>query len=92
MGILSSKKPCCSIGCLTTKWLAALLLFVVTIAALVGIFETHIVAASVEPTRYALQFGSTGGSLAILAFTVSLLAWMKHMVAIMKRCEVCNGK
>lgn len=65
------------------KWIVALALFLVTIASLVGIYQTHIVAGGA-------QFGSTSGSLAILAFTVSVVAWTRQMMACMSRdCEVC---
>ena len=88
MSLLSSKKskPQCSAGCLITKWVVALLLLLVSIAAGMGIYQTHIVAGGA-------QFGSTSGSLAIIAFTISVMAWSKQMVCCMKNsCEVCMQK
>ncbi len=85
MSILSSKKSKmqCSPACVIVKWVVALALFLVSIASLVGIYQTHVVAGGA-------QFGSTSGSLAILAFTASVFAWTRQMALCMKKeCDVC---
>ncbi len=84
MSILSKKsKSCCSVPCTVVKWAVALLLLIVTIASLVGIYQTHVVAGGA-------QFGSTSGSLAILAFVASVVSWTRQMCKCMaKDCEVC---
>ncbi len=75
----------CSTPCIVSKWATAILLFLTSIAALIGVYETHVVSGGV-------QFGSTSGSLAILAFTVSIMAWGKKMVCCMsKTCEACDA-
>ena len=86
MSLLSKKpKPQCSAGCTVMKWVVALLLLLVTIAAGFGIYQTHIVPKGV-------QFGGTDGSLAILAFTISLIAWSRQMASCMRQgCEVCGS-
>ena len=85
MSILSSKKSKmqCSPACVIVKWVVALALFLVSIASLVGIYQTHVVAGGA-------QFGSTSGSLAILAFTASVFAWTRQMALCMtKECAFC---
>jgi hypothetical protein len=86
MSLLSSKKSkasVCSPACVIVKWVVALALFLVSIASLVGIYQTHVVAGGA-------QFGSTSGSLAILAFTASAFAWTRQMALCMKKeCDVC---
>ncbi len=85
MSLLSSKKSKsqCSTPCVIMKWAVALLLLLVTIASLVGIYQTHIVAGGA-------QFGSTSGSLAIIAFVASVMGWSRQMGKCMgKGCEVC---
>jgi len=88
MGLLSSKKRSgCRTGCIIMKWLIALLLFIVTVAALLGVYATHVLNL---PGGVGLQFGSTSGSLAILAFVASVTVWVKHMIRLGKPCEVCK--
>ena len=92
MGLFSSKKSSgCAAGCVFMKWLVALLLFIVTIAALIGVYETHVIVRE-GATDILLQFGSTSGSFAIIAFTIALMAWVKTMIAIGKGCEVCKKR
>lgn len=65
------------------KWAVALLLFIVTVASLVGIYQTHVIAGGA-------QFGSTSGSLAILAFVASLMSWSGQMCKCLGQdCEAC---
>lgn len=90
MALLAKKKSdTCSTGCLVTKWVLCLLLLVVSVAALVGVYETHIIIGT-DPARFAVQFGSTSGSLSIIAFVLASVAWMKHMICCMGPCEVCS--
>jgi len=81
----------CSAGCVTVKWLLALLYFVAAAAALVGVYETHIVTSS-DGARTLLQFGSTSGSLAIIAFCIAATLWKKQMAGCMGKCEICSSK
>ncbi len=89
MALMGKKKDSCSTSCLVTKWALCLLLLLVTAASIVGVYETHIIIGT-DPARFALQFGSTSGSLAIIAFVMSSVAFMKHMVCCMSPCEVCS--
>jgi hypothetical protein len=83
---LMSKKQSCPLGCVLTKWIVCALLILAAAAALVGMYETHILGLA--PVR--LQFGSTSGSLAILAFSVAVVSAMKQLVCCMSKCEVCS--
>lgn len=90
MAIMSKKKgDTCSTGCLVTKWAVCLLLLLVAIAALIGVYETHVMMGT-DPARFAVQFGSTSGSLAIMAFVMASVSCMKHLMCCMAPCEVCN--
>lgn len=87
MALLSKKKTdTCSTGCLVTKWVLCLLLLLIAIAALIGVYQTHVL--DLAPVR--VQFGSTSGSLAIIAFVASSVACMKHMISCMGSCAVCS--
>jgi hypothetical protein len=90
MSLMSKKKSdSCSVGCLIIKWVLGILLFVVTVAALIGVYETHVIIGA-DPARMAIQFGSTSGSFSIIAFVLSSVALMKHMVCCMSSCQVCS--
>ncbi len=94
MALLSKKQPSgCSTGCMIGKWIVAVLLLLTSLAALVGVYQTHVVSVGADVSHMALQFGSTSGSLAIIAFTISVMAWGKKMACCMsKSCDVCSGK
>lgn len=91
MALLSKKQTiCCSTVCTAFKWIVCVLLLLTTIAALFGVFQTHVIIGS-DPSRMAIQFGSTSGSLAIIAFVISITAWGKKMSCCMSgSCEVCK--
>lgn len=82
-----TKGTCCSPACALMKWVVCVLLFVATVAAAVGTYQTHVLMGG-ETLRF--QFGSTSGSLAIIAFTIATMAWVKQMVCCMSECEVCS--
>ncbi len=90
MALLSKKQAGCSTGCMIGKWIVAAALLLVAVAALIGVYQTHVVTGS-DSSRVMIQFGSTSGSLAIIAFVVSVMAWCKKMVACMSgSCEMCK--
>ncbi len=90
MAILSKKHAGCSTSCTVGKWIVCLLLLLVAVAALVGVYQTHVIVGT-DPARFAIQFGSTSGSLSILAFVVAVMAWGKKMSCCMSgTCEVCK--
>lgn len=78
MSILHKDRPCAA--CLVVKWVVAVLLFLATIAAFVGMYKTH-----VTPTG--LTFTTTQGALYLLAFSATVSLWVKHM----KGCCKCGG-
>ncbi|MDD5103808.1 MAG: hypothetical protein PHX93_05420 [Candidatus Peribacteraceae bacterium] len=66
-------KSCsCSGACTAVNWIICLLLFLTTITAFVGVYRSHF-------GLNGMTFGSTNGSLALLAFIVSLTMWSKWM-------------
>lgn len=87
MALMSKKTSKCSLGCMISKWIVCVLLLLVAVAALIGVFETHVMTGSTG--EMFLQFGSTSGSFAILAFAVSVSAAMKQLIGCMSKCEVC---
>ncbi|MDP7247181.1 MAG: hypothetical protein QF741_00990 [Candidatus Peribacteraceae bacterium] len=50
------------------------------LASLAGIYETHFVGAGAT-------FGTTGASLAIIAFAITSHLWIKSMACCMASCE-----
>ena len=83
---LLAKKQTCSMPCMVIKWTVCALLFLAAVAALVGVFQTHII--DLAPVR--IQFGSTSGSLSIIAFAIAIMAWGKKMACCMGKCEICT--
>ncbi len=92
MALLSKKQTSsCSVCCKVCKWIVMLLLLCTSIAALLGVYQTHVVTGS-DASRMMIQFGSTSGSLAIIAFVASVLAWGKKMACCMgKSCDSCKA-
>ncbi|MDD5056016.1 MAG: hypothetical protein PHZ00_07180 [Candidatus Peribacteraceae bacterium] len=93
MSLLKKKQPAasCSVGCVITKWIVAVLLFVAVVMAAIGIVQTHVVVDA-NGSFQAVQFGSSAGSLAIIAFSVALLGWVKQMTGCLGKCDVCSLK
>lgn len=75
--------------CKSLKWTVTVLFFLVSVAALVGVYQTHVLLSS-DGARMSMQFGTTSGSLAIMAFVAAVTCWMKQMVSCMTSCEVCS--
>lgn len=63
--------------CVFTKWVVCILLFVAAVAALVGVYETHVMTSS--EGAMVLQFGTTSCSLALIAFVLTVLGWVKSL-------------
>jgi len=89
MSFLKKQKGQCSPMCMGVKWLLALFLFLAAVASLIGVYETHVLIGA-DPDRFMMQFGSTSGSLAILAFAISATCFMKQVLRCMGPCEVCS--
>jgi len=56
--------------CTVVQWVVMALLFLATLAALVGVYKAHFLSTGAT-------FGTTSGSLALVAFTLSLTLWAK---------------
>lgn len=69
-------------ACLVLHLLAAGLLLFVTLLSFMGLFLAHVDAQG-------LAFGTTAGSLSILAFSVSLMLFLHHLRSCMAPCEMC---
>ncbi len=88
MALLSKKQPTCSTGCMIGKWIVAILLLIVSLASLVGVYQTHVVMGA--GSTMALQFGSTSGSLSIIAFAISTSVLVKKLASCMNgSCDIC---
>lgn len=55
-----------------TRYLGCILYFLATVAALMGVYQTHFGIGT-------MNFGSTSASLALIAFAISLHLWIKCM-------------
>lgn len=79
----SKKKGVHSPECMALHVVVMLLLLFVAIASSVGVYMAHV-------TAQGLVFGAPAGSLAILAFVGSVLAFVKALKCCMAPCEVCS--
>ena len=77
----------CHPAYMVLRWVMCALLLLVAIGALVGVYQTHVLM-SADTLR--LQFGSTSGSLAIIAFAAASMSLMKQFVKCMGPCEICS--
>ena len=67
-------------GCKALVGVVALLTTLTTIATLIGVYSTHMVAG-------VWKFGTVDGSLALIAFLVSVMCWLK----LVKKMCPCKG-
>ena len=80
------KKKATHMGaCLALHVVVAVLLFVASIAALLGVYKAHMLSSG-------FVFGTTSGSLALLAFAVSLSLCMYQLKCCVTKCEACMVK
>lgn len=68
--------------CLILHLIAAGLLLFVTLLSLLGVFLSHVDAQG-------LVFGTSAGSLSILAFSATLVLFLQHLRNCMTPCEIC---
>lgn len=65
---------CCSggrcAGCKFVVVIVALLTTITTVATFIGVWQTHMTAEG-------WSFGTTNGSLAVIAFVASIMCWLK---------------
>ena len=73
--------------CMACHAVVAIMLFAASLASLLGLVAAHIDVELGMPV-----FGTVSGSLALLAFGVSLTLWMHAMRAWMTDCEACGTK
>ena len=68
-------------GCKALTAIVALLSTLTTIATAIGVYQTHL-------TDQGWMFGTANGSLAVLAFIVSIMCWLK----LVKKMCPCGKK
>ena len=85
----SKKKNPHDACCMACHVIVAFLLFLASIASLVGVVMAHYSMRS-----GILAFGSMTGSLSLIALAVCLAIWMHAMKKCMVGCDMCgtNGK
>ncbi len=69
-------------ACMVLHLVVAGLLLFASIAAFVGVYKAHVLVDG-------LVFGTSGGSLSLLAFAVCLSLWMYQMKCCATPCEAC---
>ena len=68
-------------GCKVMTGIVTLLVTVMTVAALIGVWMTHMTAEG-------WMFGTPNGSLSVIAFVVSVMCWLK----LVKKMCPCGSK
>ena len=72
-------------ACMVLHVVVSVILFIAAVAAVMGVYKAHVLSNG-------LAFGTTSGSLAIVALAVVLHVWMKQMIACVTKCEACGVK
>ncbi|MEK7591747.1 MAG: hypothetical protein AAB489_06140 [Patescibacteria group bacterium] len=80
------KKKASHLGvCLALHVVVAILLFVAAVAAVMGVYKSHVLSSG-------LVFGTTSGSLSLLALSVTLAVWAYQTKCCVTKCDACNVK
>ncbi len=79
-----AKKMHHTTGCLVVQIIVTALLFLAMIAALVGVYMAHVLPAG-------LMFGTSSGSLSLIAFVATTLGLQKQIKVLASKCE-CTAK
>ena len=83
--------------CMVCHLVVAVLLFLASLAALVGVIMSHysgMLLAQDNGQSSMMLFGTNAGSLSLIAFSVTTAIWVQSLKACMMGCEACgtNGK
>ena len=78
-----AKKTSHNLSCLVGHLVVAFLFLLVTIASFVGVYMTHV-------SQDHVTFGTSGGSLALLAFAVNLGFLVNALKECWRKCEICK--
>lgn len=76
----SNKVGCSCSACTSCGYVTAAFLGLATIASLLGVYKAHFLSTG-------LAFGTTSGSLALIAFAITLVAFSKAVHS----CCPCSG-
>ena len=83
--LFNKKKNPHEASCFICHIIIAILLFLSTIAAVLGVIMAHY-----DPRQMTLVFGSNADSLSLIAFVLCVTLWMKSMKSCMSGCEACG--
>ncbi len=72
-------------GCMIVHTILAVLLLLATLTSLIGVYKAHVLADG-------LTFGTTTGSLSLIAFAITVVVFKKVMKSCCSKCEVCSMK
>ncbi len=81
----SKKKNPHDTFCLVCHIIVAVMLFLASIAALLGALMAHY-----DPRSSTLIFGTNADSLSLIAFALTTTLWMKAVKCCMSSCDVCT--
>ncbi|MDD4628589.1 MAG: hypothetical protein PHE68_04330 [Candidatus Peribacteraceae bacterium] len=73
-------KNSCSSACAAMNWIVCLVLFLTTLASLAGVYQVLFGGGGAT-------FGSSNGSLALIALAINLMLWSKTMCRCLCSCE-----
>ncbi len=79
------KKSTHGATCLAVHVVVTVLLFVASIAALLGVYKAHMLSSGAA-------FGTTSGSLSLVAFSITLSLCIYQLKCCLTKCEACGGK
>lgn len=84
MFMFGKKKAAHTTECLTLQIVVGLLLFIIFVAAGIGVYLAHV-------TDTGIFFGTATGSFSIIAFVYALTSFMKQLKTCMMPCDVCEA-
>lgn len=84
--MLFSKKAPHTPACMVLHLVVAALLLLAAVAALVGVVMTHVEGGD----AITMVFGTSQGSLALIAFGLTSTFFVKQLKGCCMRCEVCK--
>jgi hypothetical protein len=82
MPLIKKKNSGCGALCTALQWVVALLLLLASVAALIGVWNTHV-------TNNGFAFGGSSASLALIAFAISVTLCKKSLCCL---CGACSPK
>lgn len=78
-----SKKAPHTPACMVVHLVVSAILFLASLAALVGMYKAHFMPEG-------MTFGTSAGSLSLIALGATLTLWLHQMKNCLMECEVCK--